>query len=116
MFLSSPIFIILAGTGAIFIVAGLIMLQSPPRKINIWYGYRTSRSRQSQAHWDFAQRYSSKLMTRIGQILCIISVPAAFIRVDPQLGASLSVVIIVMCSIYLIVNTERAIKNKFSGK
>ena len=32
----------------------------PPKKINMTYGYRTTRSMKSQSAWDFAQKYSAK--------------------------------------------------------
>jgi uncharacterized membrane protein len=105
----------LAGTGAVFIVAGLITLKNPPRKINYWYGYRTSSSKKSQARWDFAQQHSSRFMMKLGQVLIIISVPAAFVKIGAVPGSMVAVLIIVMSSIYMIVNTEKAIKNKFGG-
>lgn len=38
----------------------------PPKKINMTYGYRTTRSMKSQSAWDFAQKYSAKWMTVLG--------------------------------------------------
>src|SRR5688500_11848683 len=113
MFEINPIFIILASTGAIFIIMGLIKLKNPPRKINDWYGYRTSSSKKSQARWDFAQQHSSRLMMKLGQVLTIVSVPASFINMGEIVGPIIAVSLIVLAAIYLIVNTEKAIKNKF---
>ena len=47
----------------ILTVVGVVFWMYPPKKINEFYGYRTTRSRKSQEAWDFAQRYSAKLMT-----------------------------------------------------
>ncbi|KAB2808676.1 SdpI family protein [Phaeocystidibacter luteus] len=33
----------------------------PPKEINGWYGYRTSRSMKSTIHWNFAQRFSANM-------------------------------------------------------
>ena len=38
----------------------------PPKKINMTYGYRTTRSMKSQSAWDFAQKYSAKWMNGLG--------------------------------------------------
>ena len=47
-------------------VVGIVFWKYPPKKINGLYGYRTTRSRKSQEAWDFAQRYSAKLLTIFG--------------------------------------------------
>ncbi len=48
-------YIIIAGTGYYFKI-------KPIKEINNMMGYRTKRSMQSQAAWDFAQVYSSSLL------------------------------------------------------
>jgi uncharacterized membrane protein len=50
----------------ILLVVGVVFWTYPPKKINGLYGYRTTRSRKSQEAWDFAQRYSAKLLTIFG--------------------------------------------------
>lgn len=115
MFITNPIFIILAATGAVFIVVGLYMLKNPPRKINDWYGYRSSGSKKSQARWDFAQLFSSRFMMKVGQVLIIISVPAAYSKIDPVAGSIISILIILASAIFLIARTERAIRDKFGA-
>ena len=110
-----PMFIILAGTGAVFIVMGLVMLKYPPKQINDWYGYRTTNSKKSQERWEFAQRHSSKIMTRIGQVLAIVSFPAAQFSIERMLGAIIAIVIVVASGMFIIVNTEKALREKFGG-
>ena len=51
----------------------------PPEKINGIYGYRTKRSMASQAAWDFAHQYCSRLWLRWGGALCAASVLAALL-------------------------------------
>ena len=52
--------------GLIYIITGQLVLRYPPKKINDFYGYRTSRSKKSQAHWDYAQKESSKYIIQSG--------------------------------------------------
>lgn len=54
-------------------VVGLIMFIRPPKKINLIVGYRTSKSMKDQESWDFANKYSGKLLIIFGCILLIIS-------------------------------------------
>ena len=55
----NPLALILVLTGIIFYVAGFIQAKWPPKKINHFYGYRTSTSMRNQEIWEFAQQYSS---------------------------------------------------------
>ena len=64
----------------IFLVVGLVFWMYPPKKINEFYGYRTTRSRKSQEAWDFAQRYSAKLMTMFGFAALIVGAGAHLFR------------------------------------
>jgi len=58
--------------GFVIIIAGLIQLIFPPKKINNIYGYRTPRSMKNIEGWNFAQKLSAKLMISIGVILCLL--------------------------------------------
>lgn len=115
MDISNPTFIILAATGAVFIVMGLIMLKNPPKNINDWYGYRTASSKKSQERWDFAQKHSSKRMTKVGQLLAILSFPAAVFHIDPMSGAIIAIIVVVGAGTYLVITTERALREKFGN-
>ena len=64
----------------IFLVVGIVFWMYPPKKINGLYGYRTTRSRKSQEAWDFAQRYSAKLMTVLGLVALIVAAAAHLFR------------------------------------
>lgn len=37
----------------------------PPRKINSWYGFRTSRAMKNQKNWDVANRISANMMLAV---------------------------------------------------
>ena len=60
----------------IITVVGVVFWMYPPKKINEFYGYRTTRSRKSQEAWGFAQRYSAKLMTIFGLAALIVAAAA----------------------------------------
>lgn len=63
-----------------FLVVGVVFWMYPPKKINGLYGYRTTRSCKSQESWDFAQRYSAKLMTILGLAALIVTAAAHLFR------------------------------------
>lgn len=58
--------------GAIFALVSLIQMRFQPKKINSLYGYRTPLSMKNQANWDEGNRYSAKLMLKMGIILVVI--------------------------------------------
>ena len=64
----------------ILTVIGLVFWTYPPKKINGLYGYRTTRSCKSQEAWDFAQRYSAKLITMFGLAALIVEAIAHWLR------------------------------------
>ena len=64
----------------ILTVIGLVFWMYPPKKINEFYGYRTTRSRKSQEAWDFAQRYSAKMMTVLGLVALAVASIAHWLR------------------------------------
>ena len=60
----------------ILTVGGAVFWACPPRQINEFYGYRTTRSRKSQEAWDFTQKYSAKMMTVLGLVALIVAAAA----------------------------------------
>jgi uncharacterized membrane protein len=64
----------------ILTVVGVVFWMCPPKKINGLYGYRTTRSCKSQEAWDFAQRYSAKLLTIFGFAALIVAAAAHLFR------------------------------------
>ncbi|SCP96204.1 SdpI family protein [Anaerobium acetethylicum] len=69
MFWTNMLFCIMVP--AIIIVIGAVFKKHPPKKINSFAGYRTVRSMKSQKAWDFANRYSARLMLSCGVILLV---------------------------------------------
>ena len=110
----NPLFIIPVLTGLILVTFGFIMLKFPPKKINSLYGYKTSSSMKSKERWDFAQKFSSKEMIKLGILLAISGLigliyhPKGITAMIIGLGLIISVVVI------LIIKVESAIKKKFN--
>ena len=99
--------------GIIFVVAAVIMLAFPPKKINGLYGYRTSGSMKSQQRWDFAQRFSSFRMIEAGAFLLIFSFASEFLGLNPGKSAIATIGLLLASTLYLILRTETALKKKF---
>lgn len=64
----------------IMTVGGAVFWMYPPKKINGFYGYRTTRSHKSQEAWDFAQKYSAKMMTVLGLVALAVAPIAHWLR------------------------------------
>ena len=73
--LDNPPILVCVLCGLIYIITGQLVLRYPPKKINDFYGYRTARSKRSQAHWDFAQKESSKYIIQSGYYCLLTCVP-----------------------------------------
>ena len=48
---------------------GRLFTKNPPKKVNGFYGYRTSRSMKNQNTWDFAHEYCGRLWVKMGWAL-----------------------------------------------
>ncbi len=55
---------------------GLLFIKRPPKTVNNFYGYRTSRSMKSKAAWDFAQKYGGRFWLYCGTGLIPVSAAA----------------------------------------
>jgi len=101
-------------TGIIFWALSTYMKRNPPHKINHLYGYRTKASMSSQERWDFAQEYSSDLLTHSGKMLMIGALVWMFLPNFPELvDVILAVIIVIAACIHSIIQTEKALKSKF---
>ena len=58
--------------GLMMLVCGLVLMCFPPKEINGVYGYRTTRSYSSQKCWDYAQKYSARVMVLSSACLLVI--------------------------------------------
>lgn len=101
---------ILLCVGICFIVFGLIMYIFPPKKINGLYGYRTASSMESQTKWDFAQKFSAKIMALIGLLLSIISFYKPYLGLDEDQDVILGIFFLLMTMILMITIVEKKLK------
>jgi uncharacterized membrane protein len=110
----SPFFVVCILSGIIFTIGGWFFQKYPPKEINHWYGYRTPSSQKSQERWNFAQKYSSKEMIRLGVMFMIISLfgfvlPGSYVLIEAFAG----VLILLILTIVLLFRVERAIDKEF---
>lgn len=112
-----PGFIILGLCGLIFLIAGIVQLKFPPKKINSLYGYRTSSSMHSQEAWDFAQKYSAKVSILVGIIMILLGFIALLLPgISRDFQVWISLLIIFTLVGVLILSTEKKLKQKFDKK
>lgn len=61
---------------AVMLVFGRMFAQKAPGKINMTFGYRTTRSMKNRDTWDFAHKKIGALWTKLGAVLLPLSVIA----------------------------------------
>jgi uncharacterized membrane protein len=83
---------------------GLFSYLKPPKKINDLYGYRTTRSMQNQANWDYAQKLFPRylLIAVHAQLLVSLLVLFGLGHVISQ-NVQMLIHIILFCSSLIIV-------------
>lgn len=82
---------------------GFYMKKKPPKKINAFYGYRTSQSKKSQKHWDYAQKEAADFFEKSALFYFVISV-FGFAFDDTQLDISMLIlfaIIICWCVVFI---------------
>ena len=102
----------------IMLVFGWIFRCRAPKKINVWYGYRTARSMKNEDTWVFAHQHIGRTWMIAGAVLLVISVipMIAVCGKDDDTVSVVSLVLTVVQLIPLIVSlipTEQALKNTF---
>ncbi len=116
MYWFNPLFLIPVICGPIYILTGWLMLKYPPKEINGLYGYRTNSSMKSKERWEFAQKFGANQLIKWGAIMFVSSGLGLFFQFTEMISLILALGILVILSIFPIVITERAIKDKFEGK
>lgn len=97
---------------------GWLFLHRPPKKINSFYGYRTSMSRKNQDTWEFAHRYSGKLWYVLGWILlpCSALAMAMVYGMDADTVGNFGGIVCIVqcvCLVGTIAPTEMALRKNF---
>lgn len=99
--------------GIIFAAAGVFMLVFPPKKINSFYGYRTIASMKSDAHWHFAQKYSSVRLILVGLVLFALSTLKLLVDIGENPQLYIGIALTLLAVFYILSATEKALKAKF---
>ena len=114
-FASDPLSTITMLFGLVCVAASLITTLWPPKKPNWIYGYRTKRSMKDQTHWEFAQRYSSKMMLLFGLASMAFSSSGYLFDLSTGIALTIGISWIILVSVLLIYRVEKALINKFGG-
>lgn len=101
-----------------YILIGLFSWYKPPKNINGFYGYRTSRATTNQETWVFANKLSGKLFLTLGVILTPISLIVGIILTQfnedtAGFGLLLMICIQSIAIAFIIKKTEQELKKKF---
>ena len=102
----------------IMIILGIVLVKHPPKNINGFIGYRTSRSMKNEETWLFAQKYCGRLWQITGWIMLF---PSAAVHIPFYGGNSdsvgtLGIVLMIIQTAALLVTvalTEKELKKKF---
>lgn len=111
----NPLFLIPSSSGLIFMLAGFLMLKFPPKKINGFYGYRSSSSMKNQERWDFSQKYAAIEMIKLGVLLTLSSIIGLIFSPDGKTAMFLGLGLMILMVVFLLMRIEKAIKNKFTN-
>lgn len=98
--------------GPLILIITLIFVKYPPKKINDFYGYRTSRSMINQDCWDFANKYSTALMWKSALATCISQL-IAIIVLNEESALLTGVIVLIITLLYSVYLTEKALKKVF---
>ena len=109
----NPLALILVLTGIIFYVGGIIQAKWPPKKINHFYGFRTSTSMRNQEIWEFAQQYSSDKIQKLGGYTILLGVLAFFINFHQMWAIWVGIALVTLLPVLMIIQIEKELKNRF---
>lgn len=98
------------------IITGYLMYKYPPKKINYFVGYRTSKSMKNEKIWDFANKYCGSLWIKMGIILLVITTILSILIYLKVINFTENVLIIIMffqvtIMLLSVIITEYKIKN-----
>ena len=102
----------------IMLVFGWIFRRQAPKKINVWYGYRSARSMKNEDTWVFAHQHIGRTWMLVGVVLLVVSVIpmiAVYGKDDDTVGVVSLVLLFVQMlpMIMSLIPTERALKRTF---
>ncbi|MDT0556503.1 SdpI family protein [Patiriisocius hiemis] len=95
------------------IVLALVLKKFPPKKINHFYGYRTTRSMKNQNIWTVANTYASNLMLKVSLYSLIFPLLCYFIIPDYNFLITVIANTLLVCSIIFF--TEKHLSKNFDA-
>jgi uncharacterized membrane protein len=100
---------------------GVLWKKSPPKTVNIVFGYRTNWSMKSQETWNFAHMYIAKIWRYTGVPLA--SLPIMLLVTSNNYNKdildnimTITMIVQLVCFILAIVPTEIALRKRFDEK
>ena len=104
---------------AIQLISGFFLWKFPPKKINSFYGYRSSRSMKNIDTWNFAHRYSGRIWFFVGlvslPVYALLHIPFYSSAESTLFYVSLVVLILQCVSLFAsIFPTEAALRKAFN--
>ena len=112
------IFLIVCGLflPVLMIVVGLIWKKHPPKKINVFYGYRTQLSMRNQQTWEFAHRTCGDIWVWAGLGTFVVSITLLF-AFQPLIDLAIVLIWLLLFQLVVIIITiipvEIALKKNF---
>ena len=68
---------------------------------------------KNQERWDFSQRKSSHELIKLGVILFLLSFIPFLIELNESQKLIIGLLLLILCTIFLFIRVENAIKKKF---
>lgn len=103
----------------IFLISGFFMKISPPKNINGFIGYRTSRSKKNKDSWNYANRRYGEIILYTGLLSTVLILTSTLFAMDINnqlqiivalIEMILILIVIIVLPIYLV---EKELKEKF---
>jgi uncharacterized membrane protein len=105
----------LYGLGLILLVIGVFLKIFPPKKMNYFYGNRSSIALKNQDAWDEAQRFSAftKIISGLSMFVSGLVVYQVF-NITDKSNRFLIIIIVAICAIGMVVADESHLTKIFN--
>ena len=88
----------------------VILKLRPPKKMNVWYAYRTTSSMKSQEHWDLAQKLCADSGIFHMSVLLVIQIAAFLLTDGNTLTLNGLLILWVLSIVVIIAGVEKKLK------
>ena len=105
----------LYGLGLILLVIGVFLKIFPPKKMNYFYGNRSSIALKNQDAWDEAQKFSAftKIISGLSMVVSGVVVYQVF-HITDKSNRFLIIVIVAICAIGMVIADEAHLTKIFN--